>query len=391
LKQAGEKNKHDQTADMPARFQKTEKYTRHLTALEKEFSELYKQKNLDGYGIYLYGVVLKELDQRENLQSIFQESVNMAPFLWSAWQELAATCTDRESLDTLNLPSHWMSELFMAYACLHLQHTSESLQRYDDLIASWLPADCTHVKSQKAMVYYNAREFEEACRLYGEVFEQDPNRIDEVDFYSNILFVMSRKADLSYLAHHVVEVDRYRPETCCVIGNYYGLRGDHHKAVEYFKKASLLDPSYLSTWTLLGHEYVELKNIPTAIRAYRKAVDADPSDYRAWYGLGQTYELLKMPLYSIHYYQKAHKLKPNDSRMLIALGEVYERVGKAHLAKKCYWRAVVVGDTEDLALPQIAKSGLFCHCLSVPSTQTDRQTGRQTDRSIYYIYAYKVV
>jgi anaphase-promoting complex subunit 8 len=269
---AGEKNKHDQTADMPARFQKTEKYTRHLTALEKEFSELYKQKNLDGYGIYLYGVVLKELDQRENLQSIFQESVNMAPFLWSAWQELAATCTDRESLDTLNLPSHWMSELFMAYACLHLQHTSESLQRYDDLIASWLPADCTHVKSQKAMVYYNAREFEEACRLYGEVFEQDPNRIDEVDFYSNILFVMSRKADLSYLAHHVVEVDRYRPETCCVIGNYYGLRGDHHKAVEYFKKASLLDPSYLSTWTLLGHEYVELKNIPTAIRAYRKAV-----------------------------------------------------------------------------------------------------------------------
>jgi hypothetical protein len=83
--------------------------------------------------------------------------------------------------------------------------------------------------------------------------------------------------------------------------------------------------------------------------------------------------------------------RPNDSRMLIALGEVYERVGKAHLAKKCYWRAVVVGDTEDLALPQIAKSGLFCHCLSVPSTQTDRQTGRQTDRSIYYIYAYKVV
>ena len=55
-------------------------------------------------------------------------------------------------------------------------------------------------------------------------------------------------------------------------GNYYGLRGDHHKAIQYFQRACLLDPSYLSSWTLLGHEYVELKNIPAAIQAYRKAV-----------------------------------------------------------------------------------------------------------------------
>ena len=100
----------------------------------------------------------------------------------------------------------------MAYACLHLQYTEESLQRYNNLTAAWLPEDSPHVKSQKAMVYYNARgegtriagvvcvcvdqdacacsDFEEAGRLYGEVFERDPERIDEADFYSNVLFVM---------------------------------------------------------------------------------------------------------------------------------------------------------------------------------------------------------
>ena len=27
------------------------------------------------------------------------------------------------------------------------------------------------------------------------------------------------------------QVDKYRPETCCVIGNYYSLKGEHEKAV----------------------------------------------------------------------------------------------------------------------------------------------------------------
>ena len=45
--------------------------------------------------------------------------------------------------------------------------------------------------------------------------------------------------------------------------------------------------SYLGAFTLLGHEFVELKNLPAAIEAYRSAVDTNPRDYRAWYGLGQ--------------------------------------------------------------------------------------------------------
>ena len=55
----------------------------------------------------------------------------------------------------------------MAYACLHLQYTEESLQRYNNLTAAWLPEDSPHVKSQKAMVYYNARG--EGTRIAGVV------------------------------------------------------------------------------------------------------------------------------------------------------------------------------------------------------------------------------
>lgn len=41
--------------------------------------------------------------------------------------------------------------------------------------------------------------------------------------------------------------------------------GMHERAVQYFRRALRLKPDYLSAWTLMGHEYVELKNPPAAI------------------------------------------------------------------------------------------------------------------------------
>lgn len=61
--------------------------------------------------------------------------------------------------------------------------------------------------------------------------------------------------------------------TCHITsGNYFSLRNEHEKAIKYFKRATQLDRTYLSAWTLMGHEYVEMKNSHAAIEAYRKAV-----------------------------------------------------------------------------------------------------------------------
>lgn len=55
-------------------------------------------------------------------------------------------------------------------------------------------------------------------------------------------------------------------------GNYYSLKGQHEKAVTYFLKALRLDRRCLSAWTLMGHEFVELKNPGAAVESYRQAV-----------------------------------------------------------------------------------------------------------------------
>ena len=50
-----------------------------------------------------------------------------------------------------------------------------------------------------------------------------------MDTYSNILYVKEQFAALSHLAHRAAVADKYRPETCCIIGNYYSLKGQHEK------------------------------------------------------------------------------------------------------------------------------------------------------------------
>jgi len=72
-----------------------------------------------------------------------------------------------------------------------------------------------------------------------------------------------------------------------VIGNYLSLKGRHERAWS-LRRALRLRRTYLSAWTLMGHEYRGNEEHPAAIEAYRNAVDICPTDYRAWYGLGQT-------------------------------------------------------------------------------------------------------
>jgi anaphase-promoting complex subunit 8 len=45
-----------------------------------------------------------------------------------------------------------------------------------------------------------------------------------MDNYSNILYVQEDAARLSHLAHRVAATERFRPEACCVVGNYYSLK-----------------------------------------------------------------------------------------------------------------------------------------------------------------------
>lgn len=242
-----------------------------------------------------------------------------------------------------------MCRIFTVYANQEFfQHDEIDIEEINEIL-TFMP-NFNFLIIQKAMIYYHGLEYDESELGFEKVLANDPHRLDYMDSYSNILYVMERRPKLAYLAQLASATDKFRPETCCIIGNYYSLRSEHEKAITYYQRALTLNRSCLSAWTLMGHEFVELKNTHAAIESYRHAVDVNKNDFRAWYGLGQAYEVLDMNYYSLYYYQRSAAIKPMDSRMWQALGNCYEKLGKNTEAVLTYRRALGLSQSFDYSI-----------------------------------------
>ena len=301
-----------------------------------------------GWLEYLYGVVLAKGKTEEDAKGWLIRSVRLYPFNWGAWLELSDLLDRFEDLQKIvrDLPQHIMTLVFHLYASQELYQSTETTHNQLNELEGMFP-ESHFLKTQRALLLYHSREFDEAEAIFSTLLHTDPHRIDSLDHYSNILFVLGNRPKLAFLAQVATATDKFRPETCCVVGNYYSLKSEHEKAVMYFRRALTLDRNFISAWTLMGHEYVEMKNTHAAIESYRRAVDVNRKDYRAWYGLGLTYEVLEMHLYALFYYQRAASLRPYDPKMWQAVGSCYDKVDRPIQSIKAYKRALVAGTYYD--------------------------------------------
>ncbi|KAI9712368.1 MAG: Anaphase-promoting complex subunit 23 [Bogoriella megaspora] len=297
-----------------------------------------------GWLEYLFGIVLAKGSNDSHAKEMLIRSVHRYQYNWCAWLELASLIENAKELNAIaaRLPQSLMTYIFHVYTCQELYIANEQIHAELDRIQAYFPRS-SFLKTQRALLYYHTKDFTEAEEIFSSLLKDDPSRLDSLDQYSNILFVMEKGPKLAFLAQAATHTDKFRPETCCVVGNYYSLKSEHEKAVMYFRRALTLDRNFLSAWTLMGHEYTEMKNTHAAIESYRRAVDINRKDYRAWYGLGQTYELLEMYAYALHYYQRAAALRAHDPKMWQALGSCYARTGRIEAAIKAYKRALAVG------------------------------------------------
>lgn len=301
-----------------------------------------------GWLEFLYGVVLAKEKNDEEAKRWLIRSVGLYPHNWSAWQELAGLVGSVEDLHNI-LPSlmrHLMTYIFRVYVSQELYQSTEQVYGQMADLERIYP-ESVFLKTQRALLHYHSKDFDEAEAIFSDLIHHDPYRIDSLDHYSNILYVMNLRPKLAFLAQLATSTDKFRPETCCVVGNYYSLKSEHEKAVMYFRRALNLDRTFLSAWTLMGHEYVEMKNTHAAIESYRRAVDINRKDYRAWYGLGQTYEVLEMHYYALYYFQRAASLKPYDPKMWQAVGSCFNKMDRPSEAIKALKRALLAGTCYD--------------------------------------------
>ncbi|KAH8996562.1 TPR-like protein [Lactarius hatsudake] len=310
----------------------------------------------DPWILFLRGLLLHRLKRREEAIECALLSLQHYLWNWSTWDLLSNLINDGEELFSLlpllPIPSvHPLVHLFQIRTLNTLHQPSENeLGLCDRLLSPENFSGSLWIMSLRANVLYHLHDFSAAEEQFEKILKVDPCRIDDIDVYSNILYVTENRLTLSRLAHDFLALDKDRPEVCCLVGNHYSLRAEHEKAIRYFRRATQLDRTYLSAWTLMGHEYVEMKNSHAAIEAYRGAVDVNRKDYRAWYGLGQAYELLNMHQYALHYYQHATALRPYDVRLWQAQGASYQEMGRLREAIECLKRALLGADANEIAI-----------------------------------------
>ncbi|CAK4077775.1 unnamed protein product [Aphanomyces euteiches] len=149
-----------------------------------------------------------------------------------------------------------MADLFQSHVLLIQCQVPQAIEILERLRTTFPTS--SYLVSQLARAHYELRDFDVANDFFQQLTAADPYRVELMDLFSDVLYVKEDKAALSALAHHVQAVDKYCPETNCVIGNYYALKGQHERAIAYFTRAISLDNECLAAWTLIGYHAIRL-------------------------------------------------------------------------------------------------------------------------------------
>jgi tetratricopeptide (TPR) repeat protein len=360
----------------------------------------------DSYLLWLHAIVLRDSSLKQEAASLLIQAVRVNPFLWCAWQDLATLVTKESQLqDIANAlrvhhhspsgaasssasgnnhqqqqvasprpDSQLMFHIFAALVRGDLGYHTVAVVDWEELLVHFPTS--SFIKCHIGTCLYNRKDFEAARCVFEEVREADPYRVEGTDEYSNVLFVRGDRVGLSKLAQQCYALDPYRAETNCILGNYYAMSGRHDKSLFYFKRAVTIDPLYLSGWTLMGHEYLEMKNTAAAVEAYRTAVEIDQRDYRAWYGLGQIYELLHMHHHALYYYWHTTTLRPTDPRMWSAVANCLDQSNRPHEAIACLERAEQYEPSVSEHYPQLVRRIAEYYLGEANSIAIGRRTAR---------------
>lgn len=307
----------------------------------------------DGWLLYVYALVLHKFRLQKLSVDILVKAINASPINWSAWYILSTLLDSKEQLHALDLPNHLFKVFFYYMMRRELDIPIDDTwvmvgQKETKIFIDKYFKNSHFIKTLVAKSYGQTRgKHKEAMELFSQIRTEDPCRVEAMDVYSNILYVRRLVKELSKLAYEVDRIDPFTTEANACIANAFSAREQHPKAILYFTRALRLNPDHLNSWSLIGHEYCEMKSIDKAMQAYRFALSINKRDCRAWIGLGNTFEtIMSSPNVNVRnyepclfYYSQVGKYRPNDPNMYLGLGSIYEKMGELKEAILCNKRA----------------------------------------------------
>lgn len=232
--------------------------------------------------------------------------------------------------------------LITQYKCKEAIESLQSSIPPHQLNTSW-------VQSLIGLAHYELADYEKSCSIFRNIHEQDPKRLEHMDVFSSCLWQLQKETEISCLAQDLIAQDKTSPITWCVAGNCFSLHKEHDTAIKFFKRAVQVDPEFVYSYTLLGHELVLTEELDKAMSSFRTAMMKNTRHYNAWFGMGTIYsKQQKYDLAEIHFKQ-AFRLNPRNAVILVHIGAMQFFQQKKDKAFDTLSKAVVLDPKNPLA------------------------------------------
>lgn len=318
-----------------------------VTYLQKAVGIHWRRGEKDEFLLYIEGKVRRD-------HRILLDVIVVNPWFWEAYLELAELMTP-ELADSVEIVGGLSDFFFMYLFCSRMirkrSKADVGFESSEDSKEKWeTSADGLRINMKypnlAGAVLYHQKEFDRCIEVFEKVTRNTLYYdLDYIDLYSNALYIRNDKR-VVVVAENVLGINKYRAETMCCIANYYSMRKEHSKAIEYFKLSVRLNPSSSIVHTLIGHEYLEMRNMEKAIGSYNSALKTCPMDYRAWYSIGQAYATMTMYEYALFFIKRALECKNNDPIVWTALGQCYMNLNKTNDAISCFKSVIELKDAD---------------------------------------------
>lgn len=99
------------------------------------------------------------------------------------------------------------------------------------------------------------------------------------------------------------------------LGDVYGRRGNHEKAIEEFKKAIEINPNYADAYHNLANTYQEAGQTGLAIENYQKAIENNPQLWQSYQSLAAIYFNQGQYVKALENIKKALEINPSNENL----------------------------------------------------------------------------
>ncbi|TPX37065.1 hypothetical protein SmJEL517_g01116 [Synchytrium microbalum] len=211
------------------------------------------------------------------------------------------------------------------------------------------------VLSHIGQARYQLGEFVAADQVFSELRKREPYRMAKMDLYSTVLWQMKQDVKLSYLAHQLVEFDRWSPEAWCAVGNCFSIKFDHMAALKCFQRAIQLNPAHVYAHYLCGMEWMALDDSEKAQACYRNAIKVDDRHYNAWFGLGMIYYRQESYDHAEFHFRRAATINPSNPSLQAYIALVMQKTKRYDQALAYFEKADRLARQPNEALDELHK------------------------------------